>query len=1063
MKRKASKSSKIPPSKRKAAQRASDGTCAQPTRSQATSRESDSDSDSDIQIISAPERKSASTSAKEDDGSASDSGKKSLEEQLEDFKKSMRSPAYAFFHVGLPKVETERPYFVFSCRSCDRKINRYMDTKDSKSTGNLLKHARECYGQGVVGRIMEARTLKDARAATRSFLEDGKITAVFERRDQGKVTYSHQQHTHAETRIEIVRWVSESLRPLNIVNDRGFRSLMLTGRPGYRLPSPATVSRDVKEVFSRTRKRIGKFLREHRGRLNFATDAWTSPNHRAFVAISVHLEIKGKPSHSGVNLAAAFAQVMHDFGIEDKMLAVTCDNASSNDTMVNALAIDIPSFGGQRTRTRCVDHVVCLVAKSVTRQFDGVSKNSRKEGGNSLALDLEEEERTARMEMYKQQGGEGDDDDDGLIDALELMSEEERETFLENIEPVRLVLVKLRKVAFKIIHSTTLLLPAWRRIVAELKLPDKLIPRDYRKAFDILCADKANKLRQYELSEGEWTIAIQLRKVLRVRLCKPYMTAVAHALIIVFSLYSERCSQLFKDATLKFSREEPNLAAVIPAMEHMQNMLSSYIADQDNFEPSIRVALSLAKTTLSKYYNLTDSADIYRIAMVLHPRYKTAYFKKLNWTRAWIDGARRLVRAEFDRVYAHQDDSDDSESDDGFNGSQTRSADSDSDSDSSGSSQSSKNKTRDADAPESDSGNIFDQIPDLFCGSKRRTSEVDELDAYLKAEPEDITNPFQWWYRRRRVYPRLARMAMDYLSIPATSVDVERVFSRGRLLLPHVRNRLSAQTTRALLCLGDWSVHGYIAQSDLADVAKMPEVDDSVYDDEQSGVWDVIELVMPLQDVGLYWHSSTELGDLIYTAYPRVTHTRANPIRTRGLKTRNGLRVDGSGNRAGRNSFLHDSPRTVNVISQMQWLPRRPPSHKTHSSMVLFLENAEDANLAIENGIAINGRLLRTERFRSFPTQCFNCHRFGHIARYCRGRSTCGLCAGPHTTTSCRCPSENACADMPQCNHTPPKCALCKGPHGATSRDCPVRADVFARCRLGHEQFGAFYYAMPDL
>ncbi|OSC97853.1 hypothetical protein PYCCODRAFT_1345556, partial [Trametes coccinea BRFM310] len=98
------------------------------------------------------------------------------------------------------------------------------------------------------------------------------------------------------------------------------------------------------------------------------------------------------------------------------------------------------------------------------------------------------------------------------------------------------------------------------------------------------------------------------------------------------------------------------------------------------------------------------------------------------------------------------------------------------------------------------------------------------------------------------------------------------------------------------------------------------------------------------------------------------------------------------------NSFLHDSPCTVNVISQMQWLPRRPPSHKTHSSMVLFLETVEDANLAIENGIAINGRLLRTERFRSFPTQCFNCHRFGHIARYCRGRSTCGLCAGPHTT-----------------------------------------------------------------
>ncbi|KAI9067826.1 hypothetical protein FKP32DRAFT_1608155 [Trametes sanguinea] len=174
----------------------------------------------------------------------------------ENFKKSIKSPAYAFFQVSLPHVHSKRPYFVFTCRSCNHTINRYMDTKDAKSTGNLLKHARECYGHSVVGRIMEAKTLKDARAATQSFLEDGKITSVFQRKDKGKVTYSHRQHTHTETRVEIVRWVAESLRPFNIVNDRGFRTLMLTGRPGYRLPSAATVSRDRISDFLRVRSVI---------------------------------------------------------------------------------------------------------------------------------------------------------------------------------------------------------------------------------------------------------------------------------------------------------------------------------------------------------------------------------------------------------------------------------------------------------------------------------------------------------------------------------------------------------------------------------------------------------------------------------------------------------------------------------------------------------------------------------------------------------------------------------------------------------------------------------------
>lgn len=36
---------------------------------------------------------------------------------------------------------------------------------------------------------------------------------------------------------------------------------MKTGRPEYALPSPSTVSRDVKRVFARVRRRIAKMLK----------------------------------------------------------------------------------------------------------------------------------------------------------------------------------------------------------------------------------------------------------------------------------------------------------------------------------------------------------------------------------------------------------------------------------------------------------------------------------------------------------------------------------------------------------------------------------------------------------------------------------------------------------------------------------------------------------------------------------------------------------------------------------------------------------------------------------
>ena len=106
---------------------------------------------------------------------------------------------------------------------------------------------------------------------------------------------------------------------------------MKTGRPDYHIPSEQTVSRDVKQVFVHARKHIAKLLQEYEGQLNFATDAWTSPNHKAFVAFTVHFAHEGTPvsmlldlvevakSHSGVNLAAAFVKVLEDFSISDKV------------------------------------------------------------------------------------------------------------------------------------------------------------------------------------------------------------------------------------------------------------------------------------------------------------------------------------------------------------------------------------------------------------------------------------------------------------------------------------------------------------------------------------------------------------------------------------------------------------------------------------------------------------------------------------------------------------------------------------------------------------------------
>ncbi|KAI1783383.1 hypothetical protein LXA43DRAFT_903706, partial [Ganoderma leucocontextum] len=76
----------------------------------------------------------------------------------------------------------------------------------------------------------------------------------------------------------------------------------------------------------------------------------------------------------------------------------------------------------------------------------------------------------------------------------------------------------------------------------------------------------------------------------------------------------------------------------------------------------------------------------------------------------------------------------------------------------------------------------------------------------------------------------------------ATSADVERLFSRGRLILSHVRNRLSAQSTRAILCLGAWAKAGFVNSEDERRVSALGDVPGDASDVELGEGWDAIDV-----------------------------------------------------------------------------------------------------------------------------------------------------------------------------------------------------------------------------
>ncbi|KAF8996272.1 hypothetical protein BDQ17DRAFT_1517332 [Cyathus striatus] len=77
----------------------------------------------------------------------------------------------------------------------------------------MHKHARSCWGDDNVKLAMEMKNADDTRRALQE-CKDSSIAAAFCIKGKGKLTYSHRQHTHAETCI---------------VNDHRFKVLMKTG------------------------------------------------------------------------------------------------------------------------------------------------------------------------------------------------------------------------------------------------------------------------------------------------------------------------------------------------------------------------------------------------------------------------------------------------------------------------------------------------------------------------------------------------------------------------------------------------------------------------------------------------------------------------------------------------------------------------------------------------------------------------------------------------------------------------------------------------------------------
>lgn len=91
----------------------------------------------------------------------------------------------------------------------------------------------------------------------------------------------------------------------------------------------------------------------------------------------------------------------------------------------------------------------------------------------------------------------------------------------------------------------------------------------------------------------------------------------------------------------------------------------------------------------------------------------------------------------------------------------------------------------------------------------------DEFNSYIQGPPTVFNSPnsvIPWFLDPSNPWPAIKQQALDLLSIPAMSTELERVFSQSKLTITPMRNRLSEQTIETLELLRHWWTNNIIAQ-----------------------------------------------------------------------------------------------------------------------------------------------------------------------------------------------------------------------------------------------------------
>ncbi|GCB25878.1 putative AC transposase [Aspergillus awamori] len=202
---------------------------------------------------------------------------------------------------------------------------------------------------------------------------------------QHSIASMFQSRTESDVRDDVAFTAVESPAFLQIFKDL----------PDAPLPfSSRTLVRRIDADFDHHRIELINELTRTCSTIALSLDVWTSKNHKAILGVIGHWltpdfryrervlefnELCG--SHSGENMAEVLQKTLEELQIEEKLLTITADNASNNETLLSELYFNLAEkhssqestvsgqrrlrFQGVDSYIRCLAHVLKLIVSDI--------------------------------------------------------------------------------------------------------------------------------------------------------------------------------------------------------------------------------------------------------------------------------------------------------------------------------------------------------------------------------------------------------------------------------------------------------------------------------------------------------------------------------------------------------------------------------------------------------------------------------------------------------------------------------------------------------------------------